>query len=306
MMNQTPPQGSAARSLRLPRLLIKILPALVILFLVVSFILIPVGFGIAATTMPREAVGAPPEGFAAVSLRTADGDRLAAWYVPPQNGAAIVLVHGASNSREGVRSYAKMLAAHGFGVLAFDQRGHGESEGKINLFGWEGGEDVAAAAAFLSDQEDVVVIGALGLSLGGEVLLGAAAAAPQMRAIAAEGIAHRSMAEFRAIPSHANPVVGLQPWVSYTVVRLLTGDDPPMAAADSMRAAETTQFLLIAAADGKDEVEFARVYAEAAAGRAEVWVVPSGGHIGGYAAYPQEYEERVLGFFRSALLGEDS
>ena len=31
-----------------------------------------------------------------------------------------------------------MLAAHGYGVLLFDRRGEGESEGDSNLFGWGG------------------------------------------------------------------------------------------------------------------------------------------------------------------------
>ena len=31
-----------------------------------------------------------------------------------------------------------MLARHGYGVLLFDRRGEGESEGDPNGFGWQG------------------------------------------------------------------------------------------------------------------------------------------------------------------------
>ncbi len=288
---------------RLVRLLISALIIIIALFLIVTFIVVPVGFGIAATTMARASVGAPPESFENVSLTTADGDRLAAWYAPPQNGAVIVLAHGASGSREAVRAYAEMLARHDFGVLAFDQRGHGESEGQTNLYGWEGTGDVSAAVAFLAGQNDVEAIGGLGLSLGGEILLGAASANPALTAIVSEGASHRSMAEFRAVPSHANPVVGLQPWIGYTVVGLITGDAPPLPIADSIRATASTHFLLITAQDVADEEEFNRVYADYAPGRAEVWIVPDGGHIGGFTHYPEEYERRVVDFFTATLLG---
>ena len=38
-----------------------------------------------------------------------------------------------------------MLARHGYGVLLFDRRGEGESEGDPNVFGWHGERDVHAA-----------------------------------------------------------------------------------------------------------------------------------------------------------------
>ena len=42
-----------------------------------------------------------------------------------------------------------MLARHGYGVLLFDRRGEGESEGDPNIFGWQGERDIHAAVAFL-------------------------------------------------------------------------------------------------------------------------------------------------------------
>ena len=287
---------------RLLRRIIVGLAGLLVLAFVGFFIVIPVGYGIAATTMPRQAVGRAPAGFENIILTTTDGDRLNAWYAPPQSGAAIVLIHGASASREAVRSYAEMLFDNDFGVLAFDQRGHGESEGQTNLYGWQGNDDVAAATRFLISQSDVRAIGGLGLSLGGELLLGAASENPDIRAIVAEGATHRSMAEFRAIASHSEAVRGLQPWVTYGTVQLLTGNPPPPPILDSIRNSHSTQFLFIAAQDASDEVEFAQTYVSAAPGRAQLWIISNGGHIGGFPNYPDEYQQRVVGFFTSVLL----
>jgi pimeloyl-ACP methyl ester carboxylesterase len=299
-----PNESARTGSLHLLRLVFRGLLVLLFLGLVIFFIIMPVRFGIAVTTAPRQEVGAAPEGFTNVTLTTADGVPLAAWYTPPRNSAVIVLLHGAWASREAVRPYALMLAKNGFGVLAFDQRGEGESGGATNLYGWEGGGDVAAAMQFLSTQKDINVIGGLGLSLGGEVLLGAASANPAMKAIVTEGATYRSMSEYRALPSHADLVQSVQPWVTYTTVRLLTGQTPPTSMVDSIKGSPSTHFLFIAVQDTPNEVEYADVYADAAPGRAEQWIISTGGHIGGFTNYPDEYERRVIGFFRSVLLNQ--
>ena len=61
------------------------------------------------------------------------------WYVPSRNGAAVISFPG----RSGTRLQARMLARHGYGVLLFDRRGEGESEGDWNVFGWQGERDAA-------------------------------------------------------------------------------------------------------------------------------------------------------------------
>jgi len=83
----------------------------------------------------KESVGAPTAGFTEIELAAEDGVTLKAWYAPATNGAAIILLHGAGGSREGVRDHATMLAENGYGVLALDMRGHGESGGTTNRFG---------------------------------------------------------------------------------------------------------------------------------------------------------------------------
>ncbi len=69
-------------------------------------------------------------------LRTSDGVTLAAWYVPSRNGAAVVVLHGASSTRSDVLPAAAVLARHGYGVLLVDARGHGDSAGRPMELGW--------------------------------------------------------------------------------------------------------------------------------------------------------------------------
>ena len=84
-----------------------------------------------------------------------------------------------------------MLARHGYGVLLFDRRGEGESEGDPNVFGWKGERDVRAAVAFLQSRPDVDPdrIGAIGLSVGGEMLIEAGAESDGPAAIVSDGAA---------------------------------------------------------------------------------------------------------------------
>ena len=67
------------------------------------YLILPFGMGILAVSSAKHAVGLPPEGFSEVMFPTSDGQSLAAWYFPPDNGAAVLLLHGAGGSREEVR-----------------------------------------------------------------------------------------------------------------------------------------------------------------------------------------------------------
>ena len=275
---------------------------LILVVIALLYLVVPAVFGVYVVFPYKESVGAPPEGFSEVSLTAEDGVRLAAWYAPPANGVAILLLHGAGGSREGVRGHAAMLREHGYGVLALDLRGHGESGGRTNRFGWRGTRDVRAAAAYLQEQPEVTAVGGLGLSLGGEVLLGAASGVPALRAIVADGATQRSLDELRALPSERPLLRNFTARVMFATVQLLSGDDPPSPPLlASMTQAEGTAFLLIAAGSDAQEVDFNTLFAETVGARATLWVAPDASHTGAFKRYPDEYERRVTGFFDAVL-----
>lgn len=275
---------------------------LLALALIALYLALPLVYGFYATRSARAAVGAPPSGFGAVSLTTDDGVPLAAWYAPPQNGAAIVLVHGSGDSRDDVRAHAEMLARSGFGVLALDLRGHGESGGDANRLGWQGSSDVGAAVRYLQSRGEVRAIGGLGLSVGGEILLGAASEYPALRALVSEGATYRSLDEFKALPEHRGFINSLQIRMLSLAVMLFGGGRPPTPILDSIMAAHDMRLLLIAAGNESQEIAYNEAFAEAVATRAEVWVVPGAGHTQGLSRSPEEYERRVIGFLMETLL----
>ncbi len=272
---------------------------LVLIAIIGLYIVFPASLSVAALFPGKTTVGAPPEGFEAVQMRTGDGMTLQGWYLPPTNGAVILLLHGAGGSREDVRPYARMLAGQGYGVLAMDLRGHGASGGKINRLGWQGTRDVEAAMAYLQGREGVEWIGGLGLSMGGEVLLGAASEFPAMRGIVTDGATRRCTEELLALPSERPLVRSFTARVMYAAVQALSGENPPAPLLDSMLAAETTHFLLIAGGANALEVDFNEMFAETIGGRAALWVASEAAHTAAFGLYPDEYEQRVITFFNS-------
>lgn len=171
-------------------------PLLALGMLVFAFeVVFPVGFAWIATHRPAAAPDAVDLGrpYKQVTVPTADGLELKAWYVRSENQAAVITFP----DREGTAEHSRMLAEAGYGVLALDMRGCGSSEGDPNAFGWGASEDIEAAVSFLGHRPDVHPhhIGALGLSVGGEQVLEAAAAGVGPSAVVSEGAGERSVRE---------------------------------------------------------------------------------------------------------------
>ena len=265
---------------------------------------------IMATNVPRPNIGATPEShglpFTDVELTTADGVRLAAWYVPSTNRAAVVLLHGAGSTRSNVLDHAEVLARHGFGVLMLDARGHGRSDGRAMDFGWLGDADIAAATAFLADRPEIDrdKIGAVGLSMGGEEALGAAATDRHLRAVVAEGATARVAADEAWLSEEFGLRGGIQEQLERAqdvVTDLLTSAAPPTALRDAVIDAPQVEFFLIAAEQVPEEGHAMRYVASGAPERVTTWIVEDAGHTDGLARSPREWETQVVAFLTDTL-----
>ncbi len=233
-----------------------------------------------------------------VQFSTSDGLRLKGWYIPSRNGAAVISFPGRASSQE----RAKLLARHGYGVLLFDRRGEGESEGDPNLFGWQGERDIHAAVAFLKSRRDVDPgrIGGIGLSVGGEMMIEAAAESTELKAIVSEGASSRSVRD-----ELANPGGGWSEIIGNGVATLATAvftDDLPPATLKSLVPKISGAVFFVYGERGQPAEKPANTAFYAAAhGPKAIWEVPGSGHIGGIEAQPAEYERRIVGFFDRAL-----
>ncbi len=119
--------------------------------------------------------------FQNIELITEDNVKLSAWYTPPQNGAIILVAHGYGDKR--AEDLMALFAGHGYGVIAWDFRAHGKSEGDFSSLGYYEVLDVKAALDFALAQPDVEHIGGWGGSMGAVTMIHAAAQYPQIEAL---------------------------------------------------------------------------------------------------------------------------
>ena len=237
------------------------------------------------------------------TLTTSDGLRLAGWYVPSRNGAAVIAFPG----RRGPVPHARMLVRHGYGVLLLDRRGEGESEGDFNARGWGGEPDLRAAVAYLRARPDVRDgrIGGLGLSVGGELLLQTAAHDRGLRAVVSEGAGMRSVAEQKHMPdAPGEPIRWLAPITMETAAGVVLANHlPPTDLVDLMPRIAPRPVLLIRGMQGNADEALNRVYRDAGGASVALWEIAGAGHTAGISAVPAEYERRIVEFFDRALLG---
>jgi uncharacterized protein len=263
-----------------------------------------IAFGYGSTHVMRQYVPTADLGTAheEVSFTTRDGLRLEGWYIPSQNSAAVIAFPG----RNGPQRHARMLARHGYGVLLFDRRGEGASDGDSNLFGWGGEVDIDAAVAFLRSRPEVDAqrIGGIGLSVGGELMLQAAAESDGLAAVVSDGAGTRSLSEdLDDIPSPGK-WIGLPFLAAKTAaVALFSDTAPPPELTDLVpRIAPTPLLLIWAPSSGGEDMN--PTYYRLAGRPKSIWAIPEANHIQGITARPKEYERRVVDFLDRALLNK--
>jgi len=90
-------------------------------------------------------------GFQDLTLTTADGERLVAWWKPPESGRALlVYFHGNGGSLWNRRDRARLLTQDGRGLLIVSYRGYSGSTGAPTESGLR--EDARAAYAWAAER----------------------------------------------------------------------------------------------------------------------------------------------------------
>src|SRR5688500_7523534 len=263
----------------------------------------PTRVAIVQTHKYREPIGAPPSAaYRPVAFESSDGLTLKGWYVRSRNRAAVVVVHGGGGDRTGALRHARLLERLGFGVLVYDSRGRGESEGNHNAFGWGGEKDAAGAIGCRQTRTDVDDdrSGGLGLSPGADVVIAVAAHDRRMRAVVSDGATARSFAD------HRNSV-GLDPsapfvWTMINATRVLSGTSHGEPLEELVAKVAPTPLLLIAAGKGvAAERNLNALYAAAAKEPFDYWDLPDIRHTNAIEERPHEYQRRVLQLFESLI-----
>lgn len=286
----------------LQRRWVRVVTAVVGTLAVMQVLLLPAVVALMVTNRARpEASGRTPADlgltFEDVRIPVADGTELAAWWVPADGDAAVLVLPGSGSTRDDVLDHGAFLAETGYGVLLLDVRGHGDSGGRIMDLGWGAERDVADVVSWLGAR-GVDRVGVLGLSMGGEVALTAAAEDPRIAAVVAEGATARTHADGALVPED-NPVAQAVDWIQYAMIRALTPESEPVPLVDAVANIDAP--VLLIEGSGPKEPETGPLLAEAAPATLTLWEIPESVHVGGLSTRPQEYRQRVLELFDRAL-----
>ena len=235
-----------------------------------------------------------------VSFTGGNQTRLEGWYVPSRNGAAVVLLHDHGGNRQSVAGQAQALARAGYGVLLFDLRAHGRSEG--GLFGYSAAiDDARAAIAWLLRHADVPGrIGVMGVGLGGMLAIQAASSNAFVRAVAADS-------PIRAAPEDLPPE-GLinQVWrypqetLYLAAIDRFTRDPRPRANVDALSRMARRPFLFISAGRGPEQ-RLTRHFCAMAGEPKRLWEVPHAAPGKAWEIERDAYARELVRFFDHAL-----
>ncbi|SRR5579884_1618049 len=246
----------------------------------------------------------------------APGADLRGWYVPGDGQAAVVLVHGVPGNRGQMLPLVPALHAAGFDVLLYDQRAQGSSGGEAVTYGYREAADLAVAADYLRARSGARRVGALGVSLGGAVVLLGAGEGARVDAVVADS----AFADLEALIDEGTPMrmfllgqallgsaVGaawerLAPLVLWHAERESGLRAAAVRPLDVIAAISPRPLLLI---HGEADRLFSyrnsvRLYERAGRPKA-LWLVPDGQHGTVRNQYPAEYDRRVVQFFQQAL-----
>jgi fermentation-respiration switch protein FrsA (DUF1100 family) len=233
-----------------------------------------------------------------IELITEDGVKLSAWYTPPpQNGALILVAHGYGAVRP--EDIYLLFASHGYGVLAWDFRAHGKSGGKFSSLGYYEVMDVKAALDYALAQPDVKHVGAWGGSMGAVTIIRAAAGYPQIEALVADS-------PFSTLEDEMSirvPYPVLRPLIRFFAeVESGVSMDLVSAVDDVRKISPRPVYIIQGMEDKAVPPDSAQRIFDAAGEPKFLWTEADVPHLNMYAYYRERYTKRVIGFFDEYLL----
>lgn len=243
-----------------------------------------------------------------VELTTKDGVTIRGWYVPSQNRAAVILLHSMASNRLGTMDHARMFAKHGYGVMMIDLRVHGESGGDLLTFGGDEYLDVSAAVDYLQARPDLDLerIGVMGLSLGASASILAGARDSRLAAVAADAPGSTVFKDWAQPETFYDSLYVPFDHMFFFYLHRVDGVTDPLSVTDAVAQISPRPLLLIGGMSGGSTLEKRSVeqYFAAANEPKQKLILSNTPHIGGLSTHPREYEESVIQFFDTWLLGE--
>jgi alpha-beta hydrolase superfamily lysophospholipase len=237
--------------------------------------------------------------------QTSDGLRLVGWVLnPPSPHAVVVLHHGLRCNRNQTLDRAALLARAGYRCVAFDHRGHGESEGNHTSFGYYEALDAAAVLELIYLRWPDLPRAVIGLSMGAAAICFAVDQTREYDAVILESLYHDIAIAFTVrlrtmYPIWFRPLVPAI--IRITELRLGVRLERVIPAEYIGKFAPTPMLLLAGTDDNHaDSTSTQRLFERCGEPR-ELWLVPGARHADVFEVAGESYGEYVLDFLRRRL-----
>lgn len=238
-----------------------------------------------------------------VAFITSRGRTLRGFFLPGDNGATVIVVPSLTNDRGGDLADAAIFQRAGFNVLMFDSPVCAGSP--VHSLGYLEADDAEAAYRYLARRPDVDGgrVSIHGFSSAGSTSLFTAARVTELRAVSAKGGYH-DLSEQLGLGQEQTVFDRLFTGGAALAYRLATGNEVGvLKPLDAIARISPRPILLIY---GSREVSLPGARrmlerANAAGGRAELWIVDGASHGDYHAVAGVEYERRLVEFHRRAL-----
>ncbi len=227
-----------------------------------------------------------------------DGRHLYGWWILTDKDApTIIFAHGWGRSARRMLPYLKKFCCQGFNLLAFDARGHGNSDSDkySNLVKFA--DDIIASIDFVQDNQksenpDFYLVG---LSIGGAGSIYAAAHDKRIKKVVTVGaFAHPASVMKKQFKDYHIPYYPMI-WLMFRYLKVFQNFDLNKVAPEKHIANAHASFLLIhGEADKTVPVDEGKRLLRAAGKKAELWIIPGRGHSDCHLE--KGFWEKVIGF----------
>ncbi len=241
-----------------------------------------------------------------IQIPLPDGRHLYGWWIfSGEDAPTLIFAHGWGRNAQRMLPYLKNFYGLGMNMLAFDARGHGNSDPDkyANLVKFA--DDIIACMNYVQNNKKTSHpdFNLVGLSIGGAGSIYAAAHDHRVKKVITVGaFAHPASVmrnQFKTYHVPYYPII----WLLHIYLKIFQDFNMNKVAPEKHISKAKASFLLIHGEEDKTvPVEEAKRLAKAAGKKAELWIIPGRGHSDCHLE--KGFWEKVTGFMKRAEIHE--
>ncbi len=235
-----------------------------------------------------------------ITFRAYDRATLKGWWIQGKNSSTIIILHGYSSSRWGLKKVIALIGKAGYNILVFDFRGHGESKGTCTL-GLLEVLDLVSAINWLKENKpnSARKIGVIGYSMGGAVAIMALARECRISAAISDSpyinLEHTAK---RWLKEYAKLLLPFYPLMKFFLISARGIDVKKLNLTNYADKIYKPLLIIAGTQDNLVEIDEIKGFVEELGkynNSVELWITEAP-HVGSIQKYPEEYEEKIVSF----------